>query len=167
MGEVITTSSKKPHLIFVPFPAQSHVKAMLKLAELLHHKGLQITFVNTENIHKRMLKSGGLHCLDGTSGFQFKTIPDGIPRTSEDDDGTDFLIQYIETSFLAPFLDLATKLLNPPTCIVSDGFMSVFTVDAAKDLGIPVMLYWTLSACGFMCVYQIQSLIEKGLVPLK
>ncbi|GJV30359.1 UDP-glycosyltransferase 85C2-like protein [Tanacetum coccineum] len=167
MGEVITTSSKKPHLIFVPFPAQSHVKAMLKLAELLHHKGLQITFVNTENIHKRMLKSGGLHCLDGTSGFQFKTIPDGIPRTSEDDDGTDFLIQYIETSFLAPFLDLATKLLNPPTCILSDGFMSVFTVDAAKNLGIPVMLYWTLSACGFMGVYQIQSLIEKGLVPLK
>ncbi|XP_076882140.1 UDP-glycosyltransferase 85C2-like [Bidens hawaiensis] len=161
------TTEKKPHVIFIPLPAQSHIKAMLKLAQLLHHKGLEITFVNTEHIHKRMLNSSGLHGLDGSSGFRFETIPDSIPRKSEDDDGSELLLDYIETSFLTPFLDLATKLPTPPTCIVSDGFMSAFTIDAGQRLGIPVMLYWTVAACGFMGIYQIQSLIEKGLAPLK
>ncbi|KAJ0754547.1 putative UDP-glucuronosyl/UDP-glucosyltransferase, UDP-glycosyltransferase family [Helianthus annuus] len=167
MDTVATTDQKKPHVIFIPLPAQSHIKVMLKLAQVLHHKGLQITFVNTERIHKRMLNSGGLHCLDGSAGFRFETIPDGIPRKSEDDDGSDLLLEYVETTFLTPFLDLATKLPTPPSCIISDGFMSAFTIDAAQKLGIPVMLYWTFSACGFMCLYHIQSLVEKGLAPLK
>ncbi|KAI7745885.1 hypothetical protein M8C21_007306 [Ambrosia artemisiifolia] len=161
------TDHKKPHVIFIPLPAQSHIKAMLKLAQVLHHKGIQITFVNTEHMHKRLLNSGGHNCLDGSSGFKFEMIPDSIPRKSEDDDGSDVLLAYVETKFLAPFLDLATKLTTPATCIISDGFMSAFTIDAAKELGIPVMLYWTFSACGFMGLYHIQSLVEKGLAPLK
>ncbi|KAI3726582.1 hypothetical protein L1987_66380 [Smallanthus sonchifolius] len=103
----MATTEKKPHVICIPLPAQSHIKAMLKLAE------------------------------------------------------------YVETTFLTPFLELATKLPNPPTCIISDGFMSAFTLDAAQMLGIPVMLYWTFAACGFMCLYHVQSLVEKGLAPLK
>lgn len=168
MDSLVTNDhKKKPHVIFVPMPAQSHVKAMLKLAELLHHKGLQITFVNTEHIHKRMLKSGGPHSLDGSSDFRFETFPDSIPRNSEEDNDSELILSYVETTFLAPFLDLVAKLPNPPTCIVSDGFVSCFTVDAAKKLGIPIMLYWTLSACGFMGIFHVHSLIEKGLAPPK
>nr|GEW64683.1 UDP-glycosyltransferase 85C2-like [Tanacetum cinerariifolium] len=96
MDSLVTNAHKKPHVIFVPFPAQSHVKAMLKLAELLHHKGLQITFVNTENIHKRMLKSGGPHCLDGSSDFRFEAFPDGIPRNSEEDDVSELILPIVD-----------------------------------------------------------------------
>ncbi|KAJ9567987.1 hypothetical protein OSB04_003953 [Centaurea solstitialis] len=152
-----------PHVVFIPFPAQSHVKAMLKLAQLLHHKGLQITFVNTDDIHDRLLGSAGSDF--GSPDFRFQTIPRG---SEDDDDGAaELLLRSVETKFLDPFLELVTKLPTPPTCIVSDGFMSAFTVDAAEKLGVPVMLYWTLSACGFMGLYQIQSLIDKGLTPLK
>ena len=77
-------NEKKPHVVFIPVPAQSHIKCMLKLARLLHHKGLHITFVNTESNHKRMLKYGGYHSLD-VPGFQFITIPDGLSPTSDDD----------------------------------------------------------------------------------
>ncbi|KAK1433377.1 hypothetical protein QVD17_10287 [Tagetes erecta] len=167
LTKMATTKKKPPHVICFPLPAQSHIKAMLKLAEVLHHKGLEITFVNTEYIHKRLVKSSGLQCLDGSSRFRFETIPDGIPRKSEDDDGGDVILDHVQTTFLAPFLDLATKLPNPPTCIISDGFVSLFTIEAAEKLGIPIMLYWTFSACGFMCLYHIQTLVEKGLVPLK
>ncbi|GKD92888.1 hypothetical protein Tco_1372725, partial [Tanacetum coccineum] len=92
-----------------------------------------------------MLNSGGVHSLDGACGFQFETIPDGIPRSSEDDDGTALLLQHVETTFLAPFLDLVANLSTPPTCIISDGFMSNFTVNAAQKLEIPIMLYWNES----------------------
>ena len=167
--ETVATIEKKPHVIFIPLPSQSHVKAMLKLAQLLHHNGLQITFVNTEFIHKRLINSGGAHSLDGSDGFRFATIPDGIPPSSDSEEkpSADLLIRHVETTFLTPFLDLATKLQTPPTLIISDGFMSVFTIDAAQKLGIPIMLYWTVAACGFMGFYQTKSLIDKGFIPLK
>ncbi|KAM0032593.1 putative UDP-glucuronosyl/UDP-glucosyltransferase [Helianthus debilis subsp. tardiflorus] len=170
MDHAVATTEKKPHVIFIPYPGQSHVKGMLKLAELLHYKGLQITFVNTDSVHKSFLESGGPHCLDGSPGnFLFETIPDGVPHGPQVK-GTHsrlpLLLQSIETNFLGCFIDLVTKLQDPPTCIISDGFMSVFTIDAAQKLGIPVMMYWTLAACGYMGFYHIQSLFEKGLAPL-
>ncbi|XP_023755988.1 UDP-glycosyltransferase 85C2 [Lactuca sativa] len=165
--DTVATTEKKPHVIFIPLPAQSHVKAMLKLAQLLHHKGLQITFVNTEFIHKRLVSSGGAHTLDGSDGFRFATIPDSIPRIAEEEPAAHVLLHHIETTFLAPFVELAIKLPTPPTLIISDGFISAFTIDAAQELGIPIMLYWTVAACGFMGFYQTKSLIEKGFIPLK
>ncbi|XP_076920561.1 UDP-glycosyltransferase 85C2-like [Bidens hawaiensis] len=166
--ESMITTENKPHVVFIPFPDQSHIKAMLKLAQLLHHKGLEITFVNTDFIHERFLESAGPHCLDGAPGFRFETIPDGVTRSSEASNTVirDLLMESLETKFLGRFIDLVTKLPNPPTCIISDGFLSIFAIDAAEKLGIPIMLCWTLAACGFMGFYQIQALIEKGFAPI-
>ncbi|KAJ0754539.1 hypothetical protein HanPI659440_Chr09g0347971 [Helianthus annuus] len=138
MDHAVATTEKKPHVIFIPFPAQSHVKAMLKLAELLHYKlGLQITFVNTDSVHKSFLEPGGPHCLDGSPGFLFETIPNHGPEVKKSiPSRLPLPLQSIETNFLGRFSDLVTKLQDPPTCIISDGFMSVFTIHAAQKLGI-------------------------------
>ncbi|KAI3511261.1 hypothetical protein L1887_18410 [Cichorium endivia] len=137
---------------------------MLKLARLLHHKGLQITFVNTVFIHEQLLNSGGPHSLDGEPGFKFETIPDGIPDHLR---GNMFeLPKSILNNFLAPFLDLLARLENPVTCIVGDGMMP-FTVDAAETLKVPIIHFWTFSASAFMGYYQAPVLIEKNIIPLK
>ncbi|KAM0032598.1 hypothetical protein Hdeb2414_s0016g00476811 [Helianthus debilis subsp. tardiflorus] len=119
----MATTEKKPHVIFIPFPDQSHIKGMLKLAELLHNKGLQITFINTEFIHERLLESGGPHSLDGSPDFRFEIIPDGVSRSSSEARRTmtNLLLQSLETNFLGRFIDLVTKLPDSPTCIISDG----------------------------------------------
>ncbi|KAJ9537693.1 hypothetical protein OSB04_030426 [Centaurea solstitialis] len=133
-------------------------------------QGVEITFVNTDSIHKRFLESAGPHFLDASPpGFRFETIPDGISFSSLDDPATarKKRLHSVENLLSAPFLDLLTKLPTPPTCIVSDGFVSLFTIDVAQKLGIPILLYWTLAACGFMIFYQMKPLIEKGLAPLK
>uniref|UniRef100_A0A5B7A9T4 Glycosyltransferase n=1 Tax=Davidia involucrata TaxID=16924 RepID=A0A5B7A9T4_DAVIN len=162
------TVVEKPHAVCIPYPAQSHIKAMMKLAKLLRHKGFHITFVNSEFNHKRFLKSRGPNSLDGLPDFQFKTIPDGLPPSEADatQDGPS-LWQSIRNNCFAPFSELVSKLNIPPvTCILSDGFMT-FTIDVAEELGIPVLLFWTLSACGFMGCYQLHILKKKGLTPLK
>ncbi|CAK9148709.1 unnamed protein product [Ilex paraguariensis] len=164
----------KPHAVCIPYPAQSHIKAMLKLAKLLHHKGCHVTFVNTEFNHKRFLKSGGPNFLNGLPDFRFESIPDGLPP-SDIDVAQDIpsLCLSVRKYCLAPFVDLLSKLsdstsLNIPrvTSIVSDGFMT-FTIDAAEELGVPIIQFWTLSACGFMGFYQLHNLLEKGFTPLK
>ncbi|KAF2299705.1 hypothetical protein GH714_002596 [Hevea brasiliensis] len=62
--------------------------------------------------------------------------------------------------------DTSSSDVPPVTCIVSDGAMS-FTLDAAQELDIPEVLFWTTSACGFMAYLQCHQLIDKGLTPLK
>ncbi|XP_050117893.1 7-deoxyloganetin glucosyltransferase-like isoform X1 [Malus sylvestris] len=167
--------NKKPHLLCIPFPAQSHIKAMLKFAKLLHHGGFHITFVNTEFNHKLYLKSLGPDSLDGLPDFRFETMPDGLQ--SSDEDTTQDLISLVESvgkNFTAPFRDILVKLERSATCndippvshIVSDGWMA-FTVTAAEEVGIPVVLFFTISASSFMGFNQYPTLEEKGLAPLK
>ncbi|CAH1434625.1 unnamed protein product [Lactuca virosa] len=166
METVRVNGESKRHVVFIPYPAQSHIKCMLKLATLLHHKGLLITFVNTELNHKQLLNSGGLKSFDDETGFEFKTIPDcvsvpeGSPRYQYE------VSKSVLTKLLAPLFDLVATLESPVTCLIADGMMP-FTVDAAEKLKVPIMHFWTFSACAFMGYYQAPRLIEKELIPLK
>lgn len=163
---------KKPHAVCIPYPAQGHINPMLKLAKLLHQKGFHITFVNTEYNHRRLLKSRGADSLNGVASFQFCTIPDGLPPTETDaTQDIPSLCESTTKTCLGPFKDILNGInenpdVPPVSCIVSDGVMS-FTVEAGSDLGIPVVLFWTASACGFYAYIHYQHLVNKGLIPLK
>lgn len=157
-----------PHMVLIPYPFQSHIKTMLKLAKLLHSKGFHITFVNTEFNHQRFLKSRGPDALDGLPHFRFETIPDGLPPSHIDaSQETIPLAMAIENNMLAPLKVLLAKLDNPPiTCLVSDVFLR-FTTTAAEELGLPIVMLVTMSACGYMGFKQLHDLREKGFLPLK
>lgn len=165
-------STKKPHAVCVPYPAQGHINPMLKLAKILHFRGFHVTYVNTEYNHKRLLKSRGPNSLDGLPSFKFETIPDGLPPTDMDaTQDIPSLCRSTQKNCLAPFKQLLSKLNSSPdfppvSCVVSDGCMS-FTLDAAEEMGIPEVLFWTTSACGFLAYAHYGLLIEKGYTPLK
>ncbi|XP_052303727.1 7-deoxyloganetin glucosyltransferase-like isoform X1 [Populus trichocarpa] len=164
----------KPHAVLIPLPFQSHIKSMLKLAKLLHHRGFHITFVNTEYNHRRLLKSRGPNSLNGLLDFRFENIPDGLPHL-DIDASQDILALFeaIKNNSMAPFMsDLLNKLnetatsnVPPVTCIVSDFLL--FTIATAEERGIPIALFQTASACCFMCFKQLRPLKEKGLAPIK
>ncbi|KAI5583514.1 hypothetical protein BDE02_06G019500 [Populus trichocarpa] len=164
----------KPHVICIPCPAQSHVKAMLKLAKLLHYRGFRITFVNTEFNHRRMLKSRGPYSLNGLPDFRFESIPDGLPPSDENaTQDTQAILEACKKNLLAPFNELLAKLNHTAsadvpqvTCIVSDGFVPA-AITAAERHGIPVALFFSISACTFMGLKQYKELKERGLFPLK
>ncbi|KAG5531174.1 hypothetical protein RHGRI_025960 [Rhododendron griersonianum] len=166
--------TEKPHAVCIPAPAQGHINPMLKVAKLLHSKGFHITFVNTEYNHRRLLKSRGPHAVDGWPDFRYETIPDGLPPTDTDvTQDMPAICQSTTKTCLPHFRELLYKLndpvlsIGPPvTCIVSDGCMS-FTVEAAEEFEVPVVLFWTPSACGFLGYTKYKDLVEKGLFPLK
>ncbi|KAG5534253.1 hypothetical protein RHGRI_022392 [Rhododendron griersonianum] len=166
------TSERKPHAVCVPFPAQGHVTPMMKLAQLLHSRGFFITYVNTEFNHKRLVRSRGPKYVEGYVGFQFKTIPDGLPPSDRDaTQDPPALCASLRTNCLGPFRALLTELNSsaatpPVSYVVSDGLMG-FGRKAAEELGIPEVQFWTASACGLMGYLQYPELIEKGTVPFK
>ncbi|RZC68514.1 hypothetical protein C5167_032440 [Papaver somniferum] len=174
----------KPHAVFVPVPAQGHVTPMMTLAKLFHSKGFHITFVNTEFNHQRLINSRGPDSVRGLPDFRFETIPDGLPLP-DDLNATQpvpDLLHAFRNNMLLPFRNLIQRLNNnskssllspssenilpPVTCIVSDGMMS-FGLKVGVELGIPVALFWTASACGLICYLHFSQLIERGLVPLE
>lgn len=164
-----------PHAVCIPFPAQGHLKPMLKLAFILHAKGFHITFVHSDYNHRRILNSRGPSSLDGLPHFRYQTFSDGLPLSDLEDCTQDIpsLCQSILENGPQHFRNLITKLnhtsssgVPPVTCIISDGCMS-FTLDAAGEMGIPELLFWTHSPCGIRCMLQYNDLIERGILPLK
>ncbi|MCL7036350.1 hypothetical protein MKW94_012689 [Papaver nudicaule] len=163
---------EKVHVICIPFPVQSHISAMMKLAKILHFRGFHITFVNTEFNHHRLLKSRGPDSLKGLPDFRFETIPDGLPPPTDPNATQDMqsLGLSIEENCLEPFRSIIYKLncsnVPPVSCIVSDSFMC-FTLQAAKEFGIPGILYCPISFCAYACFLHFPHLIQRGLVPVK
>lgn len=176
MGQLVQgVPINKPHVVCVPYPAQGHINPMLKLAKILYRRGFHVTFVNTEYNHRRLLKSRGPHSLDGLPSFEFTTIPDGLPPSDvEATQDVPSLCESTSKNCLPYFRELLTGLnrrassgeIPPVSCVMSDGVMS-FTLDAAEEIGVPEVLFFTTSACGLLGYVHYHRLIELGYAPLK
>ncbi|KAF8397376.1 hypothetical protein HHK36_016289 [Tetracentron sinense] len=149
-----------PHLLLLPFPAQGHINPMLKLAELLSQAGFSITFLNTDHNHERLTASPRL---------RFQTISDGLPP---DHPRSGPLLQdiFFSTQLVTKplFRDLLLSFPQdlPVTGIIADGIMS-FAIDVAQDLGIPIFIFRTFSACCLWAYRCIPKLIEAGDLPFE
>ncbi|CDO99846.1 unnamed protein product [Coffea canephora] len=147
--------AQKPHVLIFPFPVQGHINCMLKLAELLCCRGLHVTFLNSHHIHERLLCCTDIHYhFSQYPSFHFETISDGLPadhpRTGD----------HILTG-----LQFHSPNGRPAlTCIIADGIMS-FTVDVAKELHIPTILFRTVSASCFWAFLCVPKLLEAGELP--
>jgi len=146
----------------------------MQLAKVLYARGFYITFVNTEYIQQRLLRSGSVDSLKPQPDFRFETIPDGLPpehcRTSNlaelclslSDNGPLYLDKLIDK-----MKHLQTEGAVPPlTCIIYDGVLS-FTQKTARKLGVPRVSFWTHSACGFSAFFFVPLLVDNGYLPLK
>ncbi|OWM63607.1 7-deoxyloganetin glucosyltransferase-like [Punica granatum] len=166
--------SMKPHVLCIPHPAQGHINPMLKLAKLLHFKGFYVTFVHTEFNYNRLAKSDGRCFLPGSTDFRYEVISDGLPPTNPRGIlDLPSLSLTLPVEGLRSFRELVKRLIissddgaPPLSCIVSDGVMS-FTIEVARESGIPEMILFTPSGCGMLGYLQFERLMENHVIPLK
>ncbi|CAN6278980.1 unnamed protein product [Urochloa humidicola] len=167
MSSAPSVTGEKPHAVCLPFPAQGHITPMLKLAKVLHGRGFDVTFVNTEYNHRRLVRSRGAAALAGLPGFRFAAIPDGLPGPDADATQDPASISHATKHHCPPhFRRLLAGAAAPVACVVADNLMS-FAVDAATEIGVPCALFWTASACGYMGYRNFRPLIDRGIIPLK
>ena len=157
-----------PHVLFFSLPLQGHVNSMFKLAELLALTGFKVTFLNSEHNHERLVKYTNITAhFARYPGFEFKTIPDGLPddhpRTGEW-----FLEMFyaMEMKTKPCLIEMLLNISPPVDCIIADGFLG-FALDAAKELGIPIIYFRTSSACCFWAYYSIPDIIQAGELPIR
>ncbi|XXG76425.1 hypothetical protein AAC387_Pa08g0778 [Persea americana] len=163
---------KKPHLVFIPYPAQGHINPMMQLAKLLHSRGFFITFVNTDFAHKRLSESRGPDSLDCLDGFRFETISDDKPLSAGEviQDAQAFC-KSIQENCVEPLRGLLRKFHGTSdgpgvTCIIWDRYMT-FTLQIAQELEIPEVTFCPTAACTFMAIVHYSELIRRGVAPLK
>jgi hypothetical protein len=164
-----------PHVLIFPLPAQGHVNSMLKLAELLSLAGLHVTFLNTDYNHDRLLRyTNILTRFSCFPGFQFKTIPDGLPP-DHPRSGDDFMdlfdsLNSVTKPLFREMLFSGQSNSNSSgrsvTCIIADGIFS-FPIDVGNELGIPVIHFRTISACCIWAYFSIPYMIEAGDLPIR
>ncbi|KAH7840146.1 hypothetical protein Vadar_013214 [Vaccinium darrowii] len=166
-----------PHVLIIPYPAQGHVNPMLKLAELLCHGGIHVTFIVTDYIHGRLLRHSTIvqSHLASYSGFRFEIISDGLPK---DDPRSGDKVGELFRSFRVTAKPLLRELLRSDpvrdsdsgrkriSCIIADGAMSIAT-DVGEEIGIPVIFFRTTSACYFWAFFCGPKLIESGEIPFQ
>jgi hypothetical protein len=164
-----------PHVLIFPLPAQGHVNSMLKLAELLSLAGIHVTFLNSEYNHDRLVRYTNVQARFARfPGFQFKSIPDGLPAEHPRSgscimDLFDSLKSvtkplFREMLFSGQFNSVSSR--SSVSCIIADGILS-FPIDVGDELGIPVIHFRTISACSFWAYFRILDIIEAGELPIR
>ncbi|KAL6656989.1 hypothetical protein ACP70R_004769 [Stipagrostis hirtigluma subsp. patula] len=164
----------KPHVLLIPYPAQGHVNPFLKLAKALHARGLHVTFVHTEYNHGRLLRARGPAAVAGADGLRFETIPDGLPPSPDGLDATQDIWALCEATRRtgpAAVRELVERLgrtdgVPPVSFVVADGAMG-YVAHVAKEMELPVYLFFTQSACGFVAYINFDQLVKRGYVPFK
>ncbi|OMO97362.1 UDP-glucuronosyl/UDP-glucosyltransferase [Corchorus olitorius] len=163
-----------PHVVFLPFPAQGHIKPMLKLAELLSYANIQVTFINTEHVHQHFIPSIDIQAFyRRCPNFQFLSISDGLPL-DHPRSGKHFvdLFSSVRAVTKPELCQLLVSLsregrLQPPTCIIADGIMSCSAIEVAEEFGVPVFTFRTFSASSTWTYFHLLDLIEAGEVPFQ
>jgi len=143
-------------------------KPMFNLAKLLCHKKHKITFVNTQHTHNRLLQSSELPSFDNS--FRFTFVADGIPHDVPPNDYSVILSPTSRTKVAEEFREMLRSLVGnpslwgPPSCIVVDGIMSTIAMDAAEELGVPVIAFRTYSATATWVIINLSKVIQEGVM---
>ncbi|XP_051120218.1 7-deoxyloganetic acid glucosyl transferase-like [Andrographis paniculata] len=162
-----------PHVLIFPLPLHGHVNSMLKLAELLCLSHLHVTMLLSDHNHRRHADVES-H-FSQYSGFRIATISDGLP---DDHPRVGQRSLDILTSLMRVGGEEFRRLMEATdalsgggsrrrvSCVIMDGVLS-FAVPVAKEIGIPIIYFRTVSACAFWANYSFKEVVEAGEVPLK
>lgn len=151
---------------------QGPVNCMLKLAELLCLSGISVTVLNTEHIHRNLLRyTNVVSRFSRYSNFRFETISDGLPddhprsteRFVEVFEGLKNVTERVFKEMMVSGC-FSSKSECPVTVIIPDGSFS-FALDVAQEIGIPLVYFETVSPCALWTYLCLPKLIEAGEVP--
>ncbi|KAM0004135.1 putative 7-deoxyloganetic acid glucosyltransferase [Helianthus debilis subsp. tardiflorus] len=164
--------SPTPHALLFPLPMQGPVNCMLKLAELLCISGITVTVLNTDYIHRTLIRhSNVLTRFSSYDNLRFKTISDGLPE-DHPRSGERFLDLFdgMKTVTEPVFREMMVSgcfsfKSDPPVTIVIPDASFSFALDVAEEVGIPLFYFETVSPSALWTYFCLPKLIGAGELP--
>ncbi|KAG6388257.1 hypothetical protein SASPL_153459 [Salvia splendens] len=159
----VTKANQKPHVLAVPFPAQGHVKPLMKLARQIAKHGIKVTFVNIECVHRKILSSSQAEDED-VDNLVMTAVGDGRGPGEEDD--VFKLLDTLRSSMPRSLTELIETInASTPdetiTCVIADITMAYLS-QTAESMGAEFVVFAPPSAAAVAILRLIPNLLEEG-----
>ncbi|MED6216554.1 hypothetical protein PIB30_008540 [Stylosanthes scabra] len=159
------------HILAIPYPAQGHVIPLMELShELVKHERTKVTFVNTDFVHNKIMKSLGekseLLFVGNNNEIKLVSIPDGLEDGDNRNDLAKFTLSMIEVmpkKLEMLIEDINKSESNKITCLVADGNVG-WALEVAKKMGIKAVAFWPAAASLLALILNIQKLLHGGII---
>ncbi|KAL0919219.1 hypothetical protein M5K25_011301 [Dendrobium thyrsiflorum] len=149
----------------IPFPAQGHIIPLMELSYCLIERGINITFINTEFNHERIIVGVVPDQAKFIDGIHFATIPDGL-EPEEDRHKFGRLITSL-TKVMPRFLEeLMTYNVVKFTCFIADINMA-WALSIANNVGLRTAVVWPAAAGALLTILSIPKLIQDEVIDEK
>ncbi|KAL3525859.1 hypothetical protein ACH5RR_014231 [Cinchona calisaya] len=154
------------HILIIPFPAQGHVIPLMELANCLVKYNLRITFVNTENTHKRVLNAlADKDLLDDR--IRLVSIPNGL-ESEEERKNLEKLLEAIFRVMPGKLEELIKEINGSDeeeriTCVIADQSLG-WALEVAEKMGIRRVAFLPAAAACLVLGFRIPSLIDDGVI---
>ncbi|KAL0324245.1 UNVERIFIED_CONTAM: UDP-glycosyltransferase 83A1 [Sesamum calycinum] len=163
-------NGKRPHVLAVPYPAQGHVKPLMKLSRQIARHGIKVTFVNIECIHEKIVAaakmSGSEEEGDQEDGnIVLTSVPDG--RGPDDDQNDTFKLLESLRNTMPGFLTSLIENINRSnsdervSCVIADVTIG-WLLETAQQMGAEPVLFSPPSASALAIILHIPRLLEEG-----
>ncbi|TVU25602.1 hypothetical protein EJB05_28104, partial [Eragrostis curvula] len=157
--------SGRPRAVLFPLPYQGHINAMLRLAAVLHSRGLAITILHTETRAPDRAKL--------PVDYSLVTIRDAVPPELAASDEVAPFVLALNENCAVPFREYVAGAMRDEVaagarvaCVVAD--VDWFApLAAARELGVPALALMTSSAARFRLYLAFQRLEDKGYLPVQ
>ncbi|CAA2974409.1 UDP-glycosyltransferase 76F1-like [Olea europaea subsp. europaea] len=161
-GQTIQQQSKRCRLVLFPLPLQGHINPMIQLANILHHKGFDISIIHTKY---------NLPNLSEYPHFTVHLIPDGLSETEASTSDIVLLLKLLNEKCVKPFLDCLAQLLSDDAddhiaCIITDAIW-YFTQAVADNIKIRRIVLRTGSVGSLLAFAALPLFQEKGYLSWK
>lgn len=165
----MANGKKKGHVLAVPLPVQGHVRPLMKLCRLISSRGVKVTFVNSEYVHRKILASDHQQ-NDDDDNMVLTSIPDGLPPDDDRKDGVAMLAS-LKTTMAANLTDLIERINSSKSsderisCVVADASVG-WIFEVAEKMGIQVVGFLSSSAASFAIMHHSPTLIQQRILDL-
>ncbi|KAI8534098.1 hypothetical protein RHMOL_Rhmol10G0062000 [Rhododendron molle] len=154
-----------PHVLAIPYPAQGHVIPLLELAQCLVQHGFEVTFVNSELNHRRVMNA--LPDKDNVRNHvNLVWIPDGL-ELWEDRNDLGKLTESASEVMPGKLEELIEKINgsdnNKITCVIADGCQG-WAMEVAEKMRIRLAVFYPAAAALWALGFSIPELIADGII---
>jgi len=154
------------HILAIPYPAQGHVIPMLELCLCLAKQGFEITFLNTEYNHNRVM--GALAGAErvGDGNIHLVSLPDGMkPGEDRNDLGklTNTMLHVMPLKLEQLINTIEGLGGRGITCVIADENLG-WALEVAEKMRVRRVAFWPAAAALLAMQFRIPKLIEEKLI---
>ncbi|VVA29698.1 PREDICTED: UDP-glycosyltransferase 83A1 [Prunus dulcis] len=156
----------KQHILAIPFPAQGHVIPLMELSQCLANLGFEVTFVNTEHNHKRVMNALADESHISRDHIHLVSIPDGL-EPLEDRNELGRLSEAMQRVMPGKLEELIEKINQGEgqkiTCVIADQTAG-WILEVAEKMKIRRVAFCPAAAAVLALILSIPKLIHEGII---